>query len=90
MNNLFTALAWVFLFLASLFLLGLLKPFARHFYPGAPGVLARSAAPVIFSCLAIACFSSVGLQAMLVVLVAGIIQIAISHRYRGENLPLNR
>lgn len=80
MNYFFIALSWLFLSLALFFLMGLLKTFARRFYPGMPGVVARSAAPVIFACLSIACFQGAGLPALLVVVIAGIVQIGISRK----------
>ena len=84
MYDFFTPLGGMFLFLALVNLAGLLNPFARHFYPGRPGVSGRAAAPVIFAGLAMACFQGAGLPALLVVAVAGMIQIAISRRNRGQ------
>jgi hypothetical protein len=83
MSDFFTSLAGMFLLLAVVSLAGLLNPFARHFYPGRPGVSGRAAAPVIFAGLAMACFQGAGLPALLVVAVAGTIQIAYNRRNRG-------
>ena len=84
MNNFFTALGGLFAFLALFFLLGLLKPFARRFYPVESGVVRRAAAPVIFACLAIACFRGWGLMAMAGVVVGGIILMKINKRNRPK------
>jgi hypothetical protein len=84
MNPFFTPLGGMFLFLALFYLFGLLNPFARRFYPDSPGVLRRSAAPVIFACLAMACFRGFGLPALLLVAIAGMIQIAAARRNRRK------
>jgi hypothetical protein len=84
MNGFFTPLGRMFLCLALGSLLGLLPAFAHRFYPGRPGVLRRCAAPVIFACLAIACFLGAGLPALLAVVLAGTALIAVSRRKRGK------
>jgi hypothetical protein len=80
MNNFFTPLGGMFLVLAFVFLMGLLNPFAHRFYPGNPGVLVRSAAPVIFAGLALTCFMGMGLPAMLTVATVGITLTVINRR----------
>ncbi len=84
MNNFFTPLGWMFLAMSLLFMMGLLNPFAHRFYPGKAGVVARSAAPVIFACLAIACFKGAGLQALLALAIAGMVQITLNRRKRDR------
>ena len=84
MSYFYTTLGGMFLALALFFLMGLLNPFARRFYPGKANVVARSAAPVIFACLAMACFKGAGLQALLALAVAGVIQITLNHRKRDR------
>jgi hypothetical protein len=83
MNSASTPLGGMFLLLALLFLIGLLNPCARRCYPSGPGVIARSAAPLIFACLAIACFRGNAAPALLFVVVAGVILRGLSRRKNG-------
>lgn len=71
MNTFFLSLGVLFLGLALFFLLGLLPRFARRFYPGRPGVVARAAAPLIFAGLAFACFRGAALPTLLLLVTVG-------------------
>ena len=69
---------------AALFALGLAKPFARHFYPGSPGLLPRLAAPLIFGGMAASCFLGVGREVLVFTVLAGLVLIAVTRwRRRG-------
>lgn len=63
---------WCLLALALIFLMGLLPPIARRFYPEQPHFRLRLAAPVIFAVLASACFAEIGLAAMILTITIGI------------------
>jgi hypothetical protein len=82
MNHLFNTLGWCFSGTATVFLFGLLNPLARRFYPENPDIFRRAAAPVIFALLSVACFTGAGMQAMILLVLAGTIQIVIDRRNR--------
>ncbi len=83
-NSLFASLGGMFLLLSLLFLPGIPEKYARFYYPGASNVLIRAAAPVIFACLAIAFFLSVGIQAMIGVVATGVVLIVLNRRKRRK------
>jgi hypothetical protein len=87
MNDFFLPFGWWLLLVAAVFALGLWPRVGRHFYPGAPGFRRRLAAPVIFTCLAVACFRGAGLQAMLVTVILGMTQIVVSRGNRPQRRP---
>jgi len=83
-NSLFASLGGMFLLLSLLFLPGIPVKYSRFYYPGASNVLSRAAAPVIFACLAIAFFLSVGIQAMIGVVATGVVLIVLNRRKRRK------
>ena len=82
-----TTLGWMFVALAALFALALVPRLAVRFYPARPGVGTRSAAPVIFSLLAGACFSGFDMPALVAVVLLGSAQIITSRR-KAKRRPL--
>jgi len=70
-SNFYPHFGWCLLALALLFLMGLLPPIARRFYPERPNFRLRMAAPVIFAVLACACFAGIGLAAMILTITIG-------------------
>jgi len=70
-SNFYHHFGWCLLALALIFLMGLLPPIARRFYPERPHFRLRLAAPVIFAVLACACFAEIGLAAMILTITIG-------------------
>ena len=74
----------MFVALATIFALGLAGPLARHYYPGPTTFSRRVAAPLIFSVLAAACFTGIGLTALIFAVLLGL-TLVIVRRWRLRN-----
>jgi hypothetical protein len=62
--------------------MGVIKPFARRFYPGSPTLFQRFAAPLVFGGLAAACFLGFGQEALLLTVAIGLALIGLNRRTR--------
>ena len=82
--EIYEALGWMFVALAAIFALGLAGPLVRHYYPGPSTLPRRMAAPLIFSILAAACFTGIGLAALIFFVLLGL-TLMIVRRWRLRN-----
>jgi len=85
--DIYRVLGWTFGLIAAIFSLGLAQPFARHFYRGAVSFPRRMAAPVIFAALAVACFTGMGLPALIFIALFGSATVVIKLWRSRDDTP---
>ena len=78
MDAFYSGLGWLFVALSLGSLLGLTPRFRRKIYPENPNTLLCAVAPTLFSLLAAACFSGLGLAALVLVATGGLALIVIT------------
>ena len=90
MHMYWNSLGWTLLSLAAVFSLGAAPWGARCFYPKAPSLGRRLAAPILFLLLALACFAGIGFPVMVALAVVGGAQAVRAHRCcRGANTTVH-
>jgi len=77
-------MGWTLVLVAAIFTLGLASPFARHFYPGSPGLLHRLAAPLIFGVLAGTCFLGMGHEVLALTVLIGV-PLIVADRWKHRS-----